>query len=208
MSFTPYISHIAVILVALALALFVYMRSLRTKAKFDLYKVRDEFVYLVANGTLDEDGKVFQYYYPKINKMLQDAPMVGIDDLLYATFNHFNNMAEFRQSVDKARKKFDEFRKDPAFREGAVQQAASSYYSALQLMVLSHSSFTRAAYIVSSRFAASKIASPNTKLAQRLAAAALAICVILPQAVQRGLGTIRFAEEVQSKAPHRTGVVS
>lgn len=201
MSFTPYVLHIAVILIALIVALFVYMSSLRTKAKFDLYKVRDEFIYLVANGTLDENGKVFQYYYPKINNMLQDALMVAVDDLLHATFNHFSNMVEFRQSVDKAKNKFDELCRDPAFREKAVQQAASDYYSALQLMVLSHSGFTRVAYIFSSRFAAFKIASPNTKLAQRFAAVALAICMILPQTVQRGLGTIRFAEEVQSKAP-------
>ena len=53
-------------------------------ACYKLYAVRDELVCLVAEDKLEASGRLFQYYYKRINRLLELAPDVGLDNAMDA----------------------------------------------------------------------------------------------------------------------------
>lgn len=139
--------HAAVLAGAMVVAYAFYMRTLRLQAKYRLYKVRDDFVYLVASDQLEEDSRVFQHYYTRINSLLKAAPDVGIDDILQRVFHKFTP-EQFEEMMVRARKQSEALFKDAAFKKTDVKEAVSEYYQAVRLMILAHSSYVRLAYVV------------------------------------------------------------
>jgi hypothetical protein len=71
------IGLLALVILVLAVAALLNYRTLRRdKAavqKYRLYEVRDDFVYLVAQGKLSEDGFLFQKFYGAINNLIEET---------------------------------------------------------------------------------------------------------------------------------------
>lgn len=148
MSHSIFWTHAAVLCLAILTAYVFYMRTLRIQAKFSLYKVRDDFVYLVASEQIGEDCKVFQHYYSRINSLLAAAPSVGLDDILQLVFHTFKTKEEFDNMIRAANRQMEIIKRDPVFQNAAVREAVAEYYKAVRLLVLSHSSNVRIAYLV------------------------------------------------------------
>jgi hypothetical protein len=140
--------HAGVLLVALIVGYFMQVRIVRTRACFNLYRVRDRFVLLVAKDLLPQDSKVFVHYYGRINRLLQDAPNIGLDDVLAKAFYHFRP-EEFDQMLEIARRQADKMAADPLFQDPEVRAAVADYYAALRITMLAHSSMLRVAYLLS-----------------------------------------------------------
>lgn len=140
--------HAAVLAAAFAVAYVFYMRTLRLQAKYRLYKVRDDFVYLVASGQIEEDSRVFGHYYARINALLKAAPSIGIDDILQRIFHDFKTPEQYEQMMVQASRQAEQLFKDPVFKNSDVKDAVSEYYQAVRLMILAHSSYVRLAYVM------------------------------------------------------------
>lgn len=124
-----------------------FVDALRIKACFDLYAVRDELIYLVVTEKLTESNEVFQYYYGRVNKILECAPNVGIDDILYVLFR-VKDGRDFDEIVKQAKEKVKKMQSDPVFNDPAVRAVVKAYYQGVHRMILAHSSFIRALYFV------------------------------------------------------------
>jgi hypothetical protein len=191
---TPYTLHLTIFLLVCAVAYWFYIDGMRIKAKFALYKVRDEFVFYVAAGKLNEDGRFFQFFYTSINTMLREAPNVGIDDILEIIPQESIHIRKARKDSLKA------ILSDPAMEDAEIKKTVSCFFNAFMLMILSHSSLTRFFYIVALRIVAPIMKRINSALNQHVAAAAIATVsalVIVPGIARRGLDAINYVEKIQ-----------
>lgn len=179
--------HAAVLLGAFVVGYFLYMRTMRLKASFDLYRVRDKFIYLVASDVLKEEDLVFRHYYSRINNLLASAPNVGVDDVLHTVFNDFKPN-QFASVIEHAKKQANKLMAEPVFQNAEVRDAAADYYRSVQSMILSHSSFVRATYI----------------LTQRAMVRFPVACIqfFVPSVVDRGMAAIQYAA-IEEKAVTR-----
>jgi hypothetical protein len=134
--------------VALIAMYFVFRLTLRKKACFAMYAVRDDLVYLVASGKLDEDGRVFRHYYDRVNAILSAAPNIGLDNMLETIFTKWTTPQDFAGFLDQADKKAQRLFRDAAFNDAAVRCAVADYCSGVRNMILAHSSTLRILYVV------------------------------------------------------------
>lgn len=172
-----FILHFAILFSALVFAYFWHVKTLRLKASFDLYRVRDKFILLVASGSLTEDDEVFKHFYNRINALLKTAPNVGIDDILQAVFCNFKSPEEFTATMEKVKNKVKKLHGSPAMQKPGVNVAVAEFYQAVQTMLLSHSSIVRLFYILSKKMM-------HDHLVQ-----------YLPQSrLRRGLDAVEYAE--------------
>lgn len=146
--------HAALVGLTAGVAYIVYMRTMRMKACFDLYRVRDRFILLVAKDILPEDSRVFVHYCGRIDRLLEAAPNVGIDDMLASIFRHVPN-GQFDQTLEHARVQAQRMLADPLMQNPDVRAAVADYYRAIRAMLLSHSSVLKVIYLLSHRYATS-----------------------------------------------------
>lgn len=184
MSLDPYWLHLFILLVIAGAAYVAHVRTLRLRACYGLYRVRDAFVLLVARGVLQEDSRVFQHYYGRISQLLDDAPNVGIDDMLETIFRR-GAPADFDKTLARAANQAKKMASDPAMNEPAVRQAVADYYVAIRAVILSHSSVLKLAYVVSRHL-----------LGQAIVTRARAI---VPGQISRGLSAVEYAETEASE---------
>jgi hypothetical protein len=131
------------------LVLYVMFRStLRKKACFEMYAIRDDLVYLVASGQLSEDNHVFQHYYTRANALLASAPDIGIDNLLEAIFTQRTSRRDFVEFLARAESKAQRLFQDVAFENPQVRCTVANYYSGVRNMILAHSSSLRLLYVL------------------------------------------------------------
>lgn len=155
MELNAYYLHVAIFLSAVVYFYHKTVLAQRENASFKMYKVRDEFVYLVASDVMTETDPVFSYYYKRINSILAMAPNIGIDDVLHAMFN---NTSDIDKAIEKARKEAEKIMASSSAKNDDVRRAMESYYVCINHMVLSHSSILRIIFILAKRFNPLKIA--------------------------------------------------
>ena len=149
MEINAYYLHVTIFIVA---AVFFYGRFIaaqRERASFQMYKVRDEFIYLVASGVMTETDPVFTYYYKRINSVLSMAPNVGVDDLLNALFNSPKN---FDKALEKSRKEAKWILASDSAKTDEVKQTIETYYLGIKHMMLSHSGILRIVFLFTKNF--------------------------------------------------------
>lgn len=145
----------AVFGVALVAVYAAFLKTIRKKACFDMYAVRDDLVYLVVSGALNEDGRVFQHYYSRANAMLVAKPRVGLDDMLDQIFAQRRNTEDFDELLKSAEAKAERLFGDEAFANADVRCIVGNYYSGVRNMILAHSSFLRLIYVIARHTAGS-----------------------------------------------------
>jgi len=133
------------LLIAGALS-FAKKKVLRKAACFRLYKVRDDLVCLVAEEKLNEDSKIFQYYYKRTNGLLNHAPNIGLDDLLESIFLIKRN-GNLEKAVQKVKKETEDIAGLKELKDPEVRAVVVDYYNASREMILAHSSIFRYLYI-------------------------------------------------------------
>lgn len=128
-------------------AIFRFMRSLirRQEARYGLYRVRDDLVGLVAAGKLDEESKVFNYYYKRINSSLESIPVYGLDQALVAYIS-FKDSETFRKLLSTEQKETLKIVSEVSSLDPAVSAVIVDFYSANKKMLLAHSSLIRLLY--------------------------------------------------------------
>lgn len=135
-------------------ALFHYLKNgaIRKSASYKLYSVRDDLICLVAEDKLSEDSRIFQYYYKRINILLERAPNVGLDDAMDA-FLYLQHSKSFEQSLEEAGRRADEMFNLVENESDEVSEVIANYYTASKCMMLAHSSIIRILYIASVKYA-------------------------------------------------------
>lgn len=181
--------HASILIGGMVIAYVVYMRTLRLQASFNLYRVRDAFVLLVAEERLTEEGVIFSNFYGRINALLAAAPQCGVDHILHSIFRDFGSAQEFAIMLKRARERDSELQSEPAMQEPPVRHAVSEYYRALRLMILSHSNVLRVLYLL-------------FRIAMKFGWDRWFVR-LLPGGVLRGIETIDYADtEAEAFAPH------
>lgn len=146
-----------IIFLFLGLIVAIFLRSLKNKAirraaSYKLYTVRDELICLVAEGKLSENNRIFQYYYKRINYLLERAPNVGIDDAMNS-FLFLQSDSTFEQSLAEAERRASEMFELVEKESEEVSELIANYYMASKGMILSHSSLVKMIYIISVKYA-------------------------------------------------------
>ena len=175
---------IVFILVGMGLAiLFHHLKniSIRKAASYKLYAVRDELICLVAEGKLEEKGRIFQYYYKRINRLLELAPDVGLDNAIEA-FLFLQNSKGFDQSLNEANRRADEMLELVQTEGKEVGDVIADYYAASKNMMLAHSSFLRLIYLLVVKYHLPKL-----------------IKNIMPTATREVIRTVKFASEEEER---------
>ena len=126
-----------------------YIETKQLQASYRLYALRDELILLVAKDILKEDNPVFKYHYKRVNNLLKMAPHVGFDDLLQVLLKNSHNIEKSLNNEDKELKKVFS---DPAMQNKQVREAIEAYYQAVKLMMISHSSLLKVAYLLAKKF--------------------------------------------------------
>lgn len=143
------------ILIGFLVASFLYYlknKVSRKSASYKLYAVRDELICLVAENKLSENGRIFQYYYKRINILLEQAPNVGLDDAMHS-FLYLNSSSSFEKSLEEAERRASEMLKLVEKESEEVSELIANYYMASKCMILAHSNIVRMIYILSVKYA-------------------------------------------------------
>jgi hypothetical protein len=140
-----------IIFTSVGIALAFLFRTLKNKAIqksacYKLYSVRDDLICLVAEGKLEENGRLFQYYYKRINRLLELAPDVGLDNAMEA-FLFLQNSSGFEHSLKEANRRADEMLELAQKENEEVSEVIANYYLASKSVMLAHSSILRMLYI-------------------------------------------------------------
>jgi len=140
---------VAFVFSLIIVALFRFMRSQirRQEARYALYRVRDDLIGLVAADKLDEEDRVFSYYYKRINSSLESIPVYGLDQALVA-YIRYKDSDSFRKRLDNERKETEQLLKDISKLDPAVRTVIVDFYSANKKMLLAHSSLIRILYVI------------------------------------------------------------
>jgi hypothetical protein len=117
----------------------------RKKACFKMYAVRDSLILLVAENKLNEDSKVFQYYYKRVNSLLAHAPNIGMDDVAQSLIKTSNG--DFEKALKKSENELKEILKLREVESPEVREVISQYYSVSRFMIFAHSNLLRLVYI-------------------------------------------------------------
>jgi len=179
MMFDVFWLHVMLLGMIVLVAYGMHMRTLRLRAGFNLYRIRDKLVLLVATDQLPEDSHLFKHYYGAVNGLLAAAPKVGFDDVLHTLFNKFDP-ENFQHAVSQAKKRAARLASDPLLNDPEVRQTVVEYYGAIRLMMFAHSSILRVAYLLSYRFIGGVCQD--------------AIRRIAPPKIQRGLDAVNYAQ--------------
>lgn len=149
MEINAYLIHFAIFFIAVVYYYYRYILAQRENASFELYKVRDELVYLVASEKMKETDAVFSYYYKRVNAILSMTPKVGIDDVLTALFNNPKN---FEKALKQSKKEVEKILKTDLAQDDEVKKVIEIYYIGIKHLVLSHSSILKIIFIITRQF--------------------------------------------------------
>jgi len=155
--------------------------AIRKSASYKLYAVRDELICLVAEGKLEEKGRIFEYYYKRINMLLELAPNVGLDDSIEA-FLYLKNSKNFEQSLKEANRRAEEMLGLVANESKEVSNVIAEFYAASKNMMLAHSSILRMAYLLIIKWHAPEL-----------------IKNIIPNDTREVIRTVRFADREEAR---------
>ncbi|WP_288130373.1 hypothetical protein [Microbulbifer sp.] len=182
--------------IAFGLALAFLFRHLRgqvarREAKYKLYAVRDELICLVAEEKLEENSKIFQFYYKRINLLLDRAPNVGIDDSI-DIFLQLKGNKDFARSLREAHRRAEEMLDLVEKESKEVSDVIANFYAASKHMMLTHSSVLNFLYVVLIKYhflgAFKRITKP--------------VRPYIPMSTRRKFSTVRFAANEEDKFRH------
>lgn len=122
------------------------LRVVRKVASYQMYAVRDDLICLVATGKLKETDPVFEYYYTRVNRLLETAPNIGIDDALEA-FLFLKTRRGLEESLSEVVRKAEQIRKEVEGRDPEVCAVIARYYESNKRMIVAHSNFIRFLYL-------------------------------------------------------------
>ncbi len=149
-----YLLHVGIFLAAVAYLLRRYVAAEREAASFELLKVRDSFVHLVASGVLDKTDPVYKFYEDRITAFLDLAPDVGLDDMLEQLFK---NASDLDSSMENSRRVTEEILAMESAQNPLVRQTISCYYVAVKRMMLSHSDALRIVFLIVSKLSVPRL---------------------------------------------------
>lgn len=140
--------------IVVGVAFAILFRALKAKASqkaasYKLYAVRDELICLVAEGKLKEDGRIFRYYYERVNNILSLAPDVGLDNVMEAVFYIKTcRDRDLERQLENANKEVEKILELVKGEDESISKVIADFYAAMRSMILAHSSFSRLIYIV------------------------------------------------------------
>jgi hypothetical protein len=111
--------------------------------------------------------------------VLQQEKPAGIDDLLQLVFHKFKD-EDFDRIIEQAKLQAKKLAEDPATSHPDVRSAIADYYAAMEMLILSHSSLLRAAWVISKHYFGASL----TRLAAPVA----------PNRIKRGWAAVDYAE--------------
>lgn len=172
--------HALVLVTLVVAAYFMQLKTVRLRARFNLYRVRDRLVLLVADDILEETSRVFTYYYKRVNNLLSDEHPLGMDDVLHVMFQNRKN-GDFERALADSMKEAAKIAADPDAQNDKVRSVIADFYNGVGLLIISHSSILRLIY----------------KLSQFAVGAALekVLARIVPQQIRHGMAAVSYAEK-------------
>lgn len=134
----------------LALAVLVFLHNLKRKAYqkqmvYKMYAIRDELVFLVAQEKIQENSRVFQYYYKRINILLQQAPSIGLDDMVSQLISSKKNS---KVDIQQTKQEVEELLTLKELECEEVRAAIQDYYEVSKNMILAHSSYIKLLFVI------------------------------------------------------------
>ena len=110
-----------------------------------MYAVRDELVFLVAQDKIQEHSRVFQYYYKRINILLQQAPNIGLDDMVNQLLISKQNS---KLDLEQTKLEVEELLQLKELECEEIRAAIQDYYEVSKEMILAHSSYINLLFLI------------------------------------------------------------
>lgn len=112
--------------------------------RYQLFSVRDDLVYHVANNDLDKDSEIFNYYYSHVNKALRVTEPLTLQSVI-----QFLSTDEVsKEDFDNHKKLLESFKVTLQDAPNELRESIKSYYEALRDMILINSNFFSVAYLL------------------------------------------------------------
>lgn len=148
MNWTALWLNAAIFGLCLAVLYHIFVDTLRKRASFAMYAVRDDLVFLVASEVWSEDNEIFVYYYSRLNALLSGTPNVGVDNILEVVFAKWAKDEDFAEFLQQAQERTERLFQEEDFAKPEVRNVVSAYYRAVGNLILAYSSPARAIYLV------------------------------------------------------------
>ena len=130
--------HAGLLLLVMGVFHHLFMRGLQEKALFGMAKVRDAFVMLLAQSQLTQDDPVFAHFYPRIQRILEQAPDLALDDIADAVFD-LRFRGDHDHALRLAQQKLTQVHGLQEMAHPKVRAAVCQYDQAVALLMISHS---------------------------------------------------------------------
>lgn len=85
---------------------FIYFKAKQMQNKYYLYKVRDDLIQLAVDGKLEENGFLFNTFYPFVNNLINKINSFKLNDILKA-ISHQNQMIESKEFLIRFNKEIE-----------------------------------------------------------------------------------------------------
>jgi len=146
------ITLLLLVMAVLLVSRFITERKLRRDwakvQKYQLYKVRDDFVCLVANDLLREDDFIFRNFYEATNYYINRTNRITLSTFIAAVVE-----AESKGLDLATKEKIDRIHESLRSKDEQVAQAVGEFYDAIKRILLQNSPALRF-YLTLSRFVA------------------------------------------------------
>ncbi|ELA8132932.1 hypothetical protein [Vibrio parahaemolyticus] len=134
----------------LAFVVLFFLHNLKRKAYqkqmvYRMYAIRDELVLLVAKDKIQENSRVFQYYYKRINILLQHAPNIGLDDMVSQLIS---TKKSSKVDLEQTKQEVEELLALKELECEEVRAAVQDYYEVSRDMILAHSSYIKLLFVI------------------------------------------------------------
>lgn len=140
--------HAFIFLIVSIIFYSLFLKATREKARFNLFKVRDSLILLVANEKMIETDPIFLHFYKRVNLLLQKTPKVGVDDIIQVLLTK-SDLKQFDKNLLQARKRIAEINSDPALNNIEIRSVVKNYYDSVEYLMLTHSSWILVFYYLS-----------------------------------------------------------
>ncbi len=119
-------------LITVAPFIYYYFQLRKEVALFRLYKVRDQWIYLVANKILDKEDEVFKSVYEIINKHLELAEHLTLD-------KYFERLIRFSLVDEGNSKEFKKFSHRVSLLPEEAKKVLKTFYMESLFVMREHS---------------------------------------------------------------------
>lgn len=131
---------VSCILLAIIIPMRYLLNSEIERCRYGLYKVRDDLIYYVATGKLNEESPIFNYYYNFINEVINNRYNLKVENFIKILLSG--------QDSHQSEELLKEIKQELSKQNNDVHDTIIEFYFVMTRIIYTNGNFITALYLV------------------------------------------------------------